>query len=77
VPIYEYICEECSRQFEELVFGDGAVACPHCGSRKTGKLLSCCRHKTGGSADSVGAAAAPSSGSSCSGCSASSCAGCH
>ena len=79
MPIYEYLCDDCEKEFEELVFGDPKVICPHCGSARTGKLMSRCRHKSGGGGDSIGSAAAASSGSgsSCSGCSASSCAGCH
>jgi len=51
MPIYEYTCKECGREFEELVFSQkDAVACPRCGSRNTGKLMSACssRVDTGG-----------------------------
>lgn len=49
MPIYEFVCQECGKQFEELVFGCGdEVACPHCSGTKTERLLSCCRIKTGG-----------------------------
>jgi len=77
MPIYEYVCEDCGKEFEELVFGERKVSCPHCRSHKTGKLMSYCRHKSGKAYDPVGAASSPGSGSSCSGCSASSCASCH
>lgn len=77
MPIYEYLCEDCGKEFEELVFGDQKVRCPHCRSKKTGKLMSCCWHKSGGSSDALGAAGSPGSGSSCSGCTASSCSTCH
>ena len=49
MPIYEYSCEKCGREFEELVFDDAAPVCPHCGSRETHKLMSRCAHCTGGS----------------------------
>ena len=31
MPIYEYTCTKCGKDFEELVFGDDLPACPHCG----------------------------------------------
>ena len=48
MPIYEYSCEKCGHEFEELVFDDAAPVCPHCGSRETHKLMSRCAHCTGG-----------------------------
>jgi len=77
MPIYEYVCADCCKEFEELVFGERKVFCPHCRSYKTVKLMSCCRHKSGGASDPVGAASSLGSDSSCSSCSASSCASCH
>lgn len=77
MPIYEYLCKDCDKEFEELVFGEQKVSCPHCRSQKTNKLMSRCRHKSSGASDPVGGASYPSAGSSCSGCSASSCASCH
>jgi len=40
MPIYEYKCGACKEEFEELVFGSGAVKCPKCGSDKTAKKMS-------------------------------------
>lgn len=40
MPIFEYRCEECKEEFEELVFGSQEVACPNCGSRSVSKKLS-------------------------------------
>ncbi|WP_165177695.1 zinc ribbon domain-containing protein [Desulfovibrio sp. ZJ369] len=75
MPIYEYSCEKCHREFEELVFGEDAPICPHCGSRETHKLMSCCsrcagRHGGGDDAPSG------SSGGGCAGCSGGNCASC-
>jgi putative FmdB family regulatory protein len=42
MPIYEYLCADCSGEFEELVSvtaGD-AVRCPDCGSDTVTRLLS-------------------------------------
>jgi putative FmdB family regulatory protein len=41
VPIYEFECEECGTGFEELVAaGTDSVACPHCGSERSRRLIS-------------------------------------
>jgi putative FmdB family regulatory protein len=40
MPIYEFECEGCGAQFEELVAVGGACACPACGSDRTRRLLS-------------------------------------
>ena len=41
MPIYEYRCEPCAEEFEELVRGpDAPVACPSCGSADVDRLLS-------------------------------------
>ena len=31
MPIYEYHCPKCYKDFEELVFGNAAPPCPTCG----------------------------------------------
>ena len=39
--LFEFICEDCKKEFEELVkFGDDKVECPYCGSFNVKKLLS-------------------------------------
>ena len=65
MPIFEYQCKSCLREFEELVFGDELPTCPHCHSANTEKLLSrpCACRREGGD-----------SGGGCSGCSGGSCA---
>jgi putative FmdB family regulatory protein len=42
MPIYEYLCADCSETFEELVSTSTAasVACPDCGGTTITKLLS-------------------------------------
>lgn len=80
MPIYEYKCDKCGHEFEEIVFGTGGgdVKCPACSSDKTGKLMSCCRHKNGGAGDPLGSAPAMPSGGGggCSGCSGGDCSSC-
>lgn len=39
MPIYEYRCQECGKEFEELVRTAKKVECPECGG-KVRKLIS-------------------------------------
>jgi len=74
MPIYEYHCDKCNRDFEYLVIGKADPVCPDCSSTSVCRLMSACGFvsKDGGG-ETVGRTAASSS---CSGCSAASCAGC-
>lgn len=78
MPIYEYRCNACGRDFEELVFGDENPPCPHCGAAATHKLMSCCRHRGGSSSDGFDAGPAPSAGGGggCAGCAGGHCSTC-
>ncbi len=87
MPIFEYKCDDCGHEFEELVFDrEECPPCPKCASEKTAKLMSAVRAKVGGfrpdTGDS-GASADADSGSSfsssspCSGCSGGDCSSCH
>jgi putative FmdB family regulatory protein len=40
MPIYEYGCRDCGKEFEALVQGSQKPACPACGGRKLAKKLS-------------------------------------
>lgn len=43
MPLYEFHCNHCDRDFELLVRSSqwqGQAACPHCGSKKLKKALS-------------------------------------
>lgn len=40
MPVYEFVCKECERPFEELVLGSERPVCPGCGSAKLEKKLS-------------------------------------
>jgi putative FmdB family regulatory protein len=40
MPLYEYACGKCHREFELLIRGHEKPECPHCGSKKLDKLLS-------------------------------------
>lgn len=40
VPIYEYHCQECGEEFEELVRSAREIECPECGGEDIRKLVS-------------------------------------
>jgi putative FmdB family regulatory protein len=40
MPLYEYLCQDCSRQFEAFVTRDRAPECPACHGTQLRKLLS-------------------------------------
>jgi putative FmdB family regulatory protein len=72
MPIYEYKCMKCKKDFEYLVFGsEKDVTCPGCNSKKVKRKMSACSFKSNGNYSS-------SSGSSgCSTCGGGSCSSCH
>lgn len=79
MPIYEYRCQQCGCDFEELVFGDATPPCPKCGSSETGKLMSACRHTAGHNPGGYQGHTVPaprSGGGGCAGCSGGSCSTC-
>jgi putative FmdB family regulatory protein len=47
VPIYEYRCRACGKDFEQLVSGQATVACPRCAGRDVSRLLSTFGLKSG------------------------------
>jgi putative FmdB family regulatory protein len=74
MPIYEYHCNNCSKDFEYLVFGKKDPVCPSCKSKKVGRLISKCGFVSkGGGGETVKTSASDSS---CSGCTATSCSSC-
>lgn len=75
MPIYEYHCNECGKDFEYLVIGKPRPTCTSCESRKVKKLISSCGFVSKGSGGETVSQSAGAS--SCGGCAASSCAGCH
>ncbi len=70
MPIYEYHCDKCESDFEELVSGGEDVCCPYCRSSPVRRLMSTCAHRSG---DSYVPA---SGGPGCSSCTSGSCSGC-
>lgn len=54
MPIYEYICNSCNRDFsllQKMGSTEKDTICPHCGSRDVKKLISnfCCSIQGGSS----------------------------
>lgn len=65
MPIYEFVCNECNKSFEDLVLSLSKideVICPKCGSGKVKKKMSTFASKpaAGGSSFSLGASSVPS-----------------
>jgi putative FmdB family regulatory protein len=49
MPIYEFECKKCKKEYDALASYDESgmykdVECPHCGSKSKNKLVSCCNH---------------------------------
>lgn len=63
MPIYEYACHECGRQFEMLVRSDTVPSCPSCQSRDLEKKLS-----VFATAESATAQATPAAAPACGAC---------
>jgi len=76
VPIYEYECNSCHKQFERLVFSNSeSINCPACGSNEVTRRMSVFGFKSGGDKGAASSRVGSSS-SGCSGCTATSCASC-
>jgi putative FmdB family regulatory protein len=58
MPIFEYVCKQCSNEFEALVFGKDKAECPKCHSKKLEPQLSVFAAVAKGVSSSVTATAA-------------------
>ncbi|MBW1617012.1 MAG: zinc ribbon domain-containing protein [Deltaproteobacteria bacterium] len=76
MPIYEYKCQKCGKNFEYLVIGSkGPIDCPKCKSEQIKKRLSSCGFLTKGNGGETIKSSA-SAASACGSCSATSCSTC-
>jgi putative FmdB family regulatory protein len=67
MPLYEYVCKDCRKRFEALVYGSQAAQCPLCHGSNLDQQISVF---SVGSAHSVAACtpeACPSAGGCCAG----------
>lgn len=69
MPIFEFYCDKCDKEFETLVFGKEKAVCPGCQTKDVKKLLSAASHKSGGEFTSA-------HGSGCGSCTSASCGSC-
>ncbi|OGQ98502.1 MAG: FmdB family transcriptional regulator [Deltaproteobacteria bacterium RIFOXYD12_FULL_57_12] len=74
MPLYDYVCRACGKEFELLVLGGETPACPACQSKDLAKQMSVCAHRSKGGSTAGGSSGA---GSGCAGCSSSNCSSCH
>jgi len=71
MPIYEYRCNKCHKEFECLVIGsNNSISCPACNDKGVERMMSACSFKSTGSYSS-------SSSSGCATCSSGNCSTCH
>ena len=71
MPIYEYVCQGCHKEFEALVLGREEPCCPVCQGKEVERKMSTFSHK------SEGGSFSSSQGSGCSGCTSTNCSTCH
>ncbi len=75
MPIYEYHCESCGKNFESLVMGGREPKqCEHCQAPAIKRILSACGFVSKGEGGETVSRSAGSS--ACAGCTASSCSSC-
>ncbi len=65
MPIFEYKCNKCLKEFEKLVFGSQKICCPQCDSEDVQKKFSL-----------FAMSGVQSASSGCTSCSSSSCSSC-
>jgi putative FmdB family regulatory protein len=75
MPIYEFHCDKCDKDFECLIMGKDKPKCPKCGGAKVKRMMSACGFVSKGKGGTTTSKSAGTS--SCAGCSSSSCSTCH
>ncbi len=77
MPIYEYTCNACGKNFETLVMGSDTPQCPACSSEDLARLMSKCGFvsKSQGLGGQIQTTTSAGS-SGCAGCTSSNCSSC-
>ncbi len=74
MPIYEFTCKSCEKNFEEVVLKESeTISCPDCSSQDVVKLMSSCRHSSFGN---IGALQQEASSRGCASCTSKNCSSC-
>ena len=73
MPLFDFICRSCGKEFETLVMGSSKPSCPDCKSEDLEKQMSVFAQRSSGSSSS----GSSGSGAGCSNCSSSNCSSSH
>jgi putative FmdB family regulatory protein len=65
MPIFEYVCKDCKKRFEALVFGSQQATCPLCNSANLDQQISVFSVGSGGQAARPAPETCPAAGPSC------------
>ena len=76
MPIYEYNCSNCNKNFEALILSSDIPECPLCKSTNVVKQMSMCGFVSKGAIGSTETVKSSASSSACSGCTTSNCSSC-
>ncbi len=65
MPIFEYVCKDCGKKFEAIVYGSNRAECPGCNGKKLEQQLSVFAVSSSGSKSTPSFDSAPSPCGSC------------
>lgn len=76
MPIYEYKCNSCNKEFEALVMGGTLPECPTCDGRNLTRLMSACGFVSKATGSGGETTVKSSAGSGCGPCTSTNCGSC-